>query len=357
MPKTSPRALALAIAAALAGAGLAGAATTVKSSERAATGTPLVYSTGRQCKSEDPSICDGRKFNHAIYAIARIGLPPTKLTSGLDSDSYPALSPDGRQIAFQRYTNKYAVPQIWVMNADGSGQKQLTRGGSADYPQWSPDGKKILFQGFRGSSSNEFWVINANGSGRVRLTHSPHHVDVAGASWSRTGKLIVFARNSLDVPSASGGIYVVGVDGTGLKQLTSAPNSGAVELKSPAWSPDGRKIAYVRNGHTVDVWTTNPNGTRPRRLAGSVYGPPAWSPDSTRIAFTYFSRVTVINADGTGRRTRSGKQVSLDLAWSPDGSQVAFGVGTQVAVMSTTGGRIEHITSKKTGFNIDGLDW
>jgi Tol biopolymer transport system component len=317
----------------------------------------LVYSTGRQCDSEDVSVCDGRKFNDAIYAIAGIGHPPTKLTSGRASDSYPALSPDGRQIAFQRYTNKNAVPQIWVMNANGSGQKQLTRGGAAEHPQWSPDGKKILFQGFLGDSSDEFWVINANGSGRVRLTYSPHHVDVSGASWSPSGQLIVFARDPIDVPSTSGGIYVVSVDGTGLKRLRPAPNRGAVELESPAWSPDGSKIAYMQNGPAVAIWTMSADGSEPQRVAGPAYGPPAWSPDSTRIAFTYFSRVSVVNADGTTDRTASDTYIGRDLAWSPTGSQVAFAAGAGVAVMSATGGGIKHVTSQTTGFGIDGLDW
>jgi Tol biopolymer transport system component len=336
--------------------GLAGAANPAAAT-RAATGARLVYSTGRKCQSQDPSVCDRRRFNDAIYAIARIGSSPTKLTSGLDSDSHPALSPNGRRIAFQRYTNTNALPQIWVMNANGSGQRQLTRGGSAEQPQWSPNGDKILFQGFRGSSSTELWVINADGSGRVRLTNSPHHVDVAGASWSPSGKVIAFARDSIDVPSDSGGIYVVKADGTGLKQLTPAPNRGAVELRSPAWSPDGRKIAYVRSGNAVEIWTMNSNGMNPRKLAGPDYGPPAWCPDSTSIAFRYFGSVTVIRADGTGRRTTRGTQIGLDLAWSPGGSRVAFDIDSQVAVMGAPGGRIKKITSKKTGFGIDGLDW
>jgi len=340
----------------LAVAGLAVAATP-KSAAATATAAPIVYSAGRQCNSQDISVCERRRFNDAIYAIAQVGSAPTKLTSGLESDSYPALSPDGRHIAFQRYTDAYAVPQIWVMNSDGSGQRQLTRGGSAEYPRWSPDGTKILFQGQLGNSSDELWVINANGRGRIRLTHSPHHVDVQGGSWSPSGNEIVFARSPISLPSTAGGIYVVGADGRGLKQLRPAPNHGAIELQSPTWSPDGSKIAYVRNGPSIEIRTMNADGTKPQRLAGPVYGPPAWSPNSIQIAFTYYTGVTVINAGGTRLHRTNAKQVGPDLAWSPDGSQIAFAAGARVAVMSATGGRIRHITVRKTGFGIDGLDW
>lgn len=92
------------------------------------------------------------------------------LTTG--KDDHPAWSPDGSRIAFTRDVGNYRR-QIFVMNADGSGQRRVTTNILEDeYPTWSPDGRRIAFH--RGDDQGrEVWVMNADGSGQRRLTGGP----------------------------------------------------------------------------------------------------------------------------------------------------------------------------------------
>jgi Tol biopolymer transport system component len=106
--------------------------------------------------------------------------------------SAPAWSPDGRKLAFvsDRDGRPFSVhaPEIHVVNADGSGQRNLTRNPAHDSdPVWSPDGRKLAFV-----RNHDVYVMNADGSGQQNLTRNPAH-DLAPA-WSPDGQRIVFER-------------------------------------------------------------------------------------------------------------------------------------------------------------------
>ena len=113
------------------------------------------------------------------------------------------------------------------MNADGSGQRRLTRNARARHgaPAWSPDGRKIAFGRDRDGSNDEIYVINADGSGQRRLTQSGRQ-----PLWSPDGQKIAFTskRNGND------DIYVMNPDGSGQRNLTRNP---ARVDDSLAWSP------------------------------------------------------------------------------------------------------------------------
>ena len=103
----------------------------------------------------------------------------------------PAWSPDGRRIAFeraprQRYSYKpgSAGYEVYVMNADGSGEQRLTRGGS--HPRWSPDGRKIAYLSKRGGN-RDIWIINADGSRQRNLTRAAGRPE-SGPVWSPAQK-------------------------------------------------------------------------------------------------------------------------------------------------------------------------
>ncbi len=218
---------------------------------------------------------------------------------------------------------------LWVMNADGSERRQLTRSGrGVDYsPTWSPDGKRIAFRTTRGRSPvgvdpSNIFVINADGSGERQLTPLARDPRGSGGlfpAWSPKGDVIAFSNGF--------GISLIRPDGTHMKRL-------GVTGECPTWSPDGAKIMFCSNsanrgqgGDNWDVWVMNADGSDVRSLTkrpGQDY-PGAWSPDGKRIAF--FSRRAspggdsfVMNADGSGvRRITYSDGAEAVNAWLPDG--------------------------------------
>jgi Tol biopolymer transport system component len=242
----------------------------------------------------------------------------------------PAWSPDGQMIAFSG-----GDAQIYVVNADGTGLRLLTRISdnshnlqSVEGPAWSPDGRRIAFDVYKETNNldqpqwNQIYVINIDGSGLRRLRSVWQDTDPA---WSPDGRKIAFSSYT-GSPSQ---IYVMNVDGSGRRLLTKG---GFQTDFSPAWSPDGTKIAYECD-QQICVMNVDGSGLQtltPRHLMALE---PAWSPDGKKIAFAstsprFIGALYVMNADGSGRRqlTRTALQVR-GPAWSPDGTQIVFSSG------------------------------
>ncbi len=134
-------------------------------------------------------------------------------------------------------------------------------------------------------------------------------------------------------------------DGSGVRRLTHGASG------SPAWSPDGRRIAF--RGDKSDIYVVDVDGSGQRRLAQSA-GDPVWSPDGRRIAFERrFARgaeIHVMNADGSGQR-RLTRSAGLGVDWSPDGRKIAFvsdrdGGRGQIFVMNADGSGQRRLTQR-----------
>jgi TolB protein len=251
-----------------------------------------------------------------------------------------AWSPDGR-IAIVSNSG------IYVFNADGSGERRLTSGGT---PAWSPDGREIAFVR-ETDGVHVAYVVNADGSDERRLTS----IAADSLSWSPDGSQIVFTHGTRN----SSEIYVVNADGGGQRRLTRITESNFVPFLSPAWSPDGKRIALVRSGQ---VWVMNAAGSGQRRLTleGGPNFNPSWSPDGRRIVFERGGRrqrtnyspgsagyeVYVMNADGSAqqRLTRGGS----GPRWSPDGRQIVYvskrGGERDIWIMNADGGGQRNLT-------------
>ena len=160
--------------------------------------------------------------------------------------------------------------------------------------------------------------MNADGSGERRLSSG------AAPSWSPDGRRIAFVRYG-GYGSTSSEILVVNADGSGERELT---RNAAASTFAPVWSPEGRRIAFVgeRDGNR-EVYVMNADGSGQRRLTRNPGRDiaPVWSPDGRRIAFESNWQVYVMNADGSGQRrlTRNGAR-NFAPAWSPDGQRIAF---------------------------------
>jgi Tol biopolymer transport system component len=159
-----------------------------------------------------------------------------------------------------------AINDIFKMNPDGTGVVKLTDSGSFNgNPGWSPDGRKIAFESDRADlpGRSEIHVMDANGSNVRRLTTLPADAMLDTAPrFSPDGRRLVFTRYITD-PGRSA-LFTVGVDGSGLKQLTPWGNGAA----DADYSPDGKKLVFEAYpnaqcfGEIYTVDSATPTGSR-----------------------------------------------------------------------------------------------
>jgi dipeptidyl aminopeptidase/acylaminoacyl peptidase len=267
-----------------------------------------------------------------------------------------AWSPDGREIAFAGL--RIPGGEIRVVRADGHGARTLIRSSTEAFffPSWSPDGRTIAFGKLLRDGHSEVHLINADGSGHRVLTR-----DGQDPVWLPGGRQIAFTR----IPAGTGRFfesYVINADGSGERNLT---REWGID-NGPSWSPDGRKIAFgsSRDGNP-EIYVMNANGTGARRLTRN---PAAdndswWSPDGRRIAFVResggSSAIYVMNADGSGQRRLTGN--GRHPHWSPDGRMIAFArrlsANWEIYVMDADGSRQRNLTRTPKGNEESHFAW
>jgi dipeptidyl aminopeptidase/acylaminoacyl peptidase len=211
--------------------------------------------------------------------------------------------------------------EIYVMNADGSNQMNLTNNPARDWhPVWSPDGTRIAFVSNR-DGNEEIYIINADGTGLANLTNSPTPDN--GPTWAPDGTRIAWASER-----GSWEIFAMNPDGSNIRQITS---DGMIKT-DPAWSPDGNLIAYwARVGGQTEIYTVNVNSGQASRLTqnGADDGWPKWSSDGLIMYDTRRDgnwEIYVMNADGSNQinLTRNGATDGRP-SWSDWEWRIVFG--------------------------------
>ena len=293
----------------------------------------------------------------AVGLIAFITTIALILTACGGGESEPAAAPTGR-IAFT--SDRKAIPRVYVMNADGSDQTNLTNdpaGGRE--PWWSQDGEHITFTSFR-DGLPDIYIMNANGSDVQRLTNSPA-VD-GGVRFSPDGSKIAFFTFQEQV---RGFLWVANAD---LSEPTAVlegvhPAGPGVECAGGfpgGWFPDGKRILF-RGSHggssALQICSTNVDGTdiqvifsEPNTL--SFY--PTLSPDAGEIAFVSDRdgdfEIYVMDADGGNlRRVTNDGGDDTNPTWSPDGQWIAFASDRdgdfEIYIVQPNGSGLRQLTS------------
>ena len=245
-----------------------------------------------------------RDGNDEIYLMYPDGTNLQRLTNTPDIQVWhPSWSPDGSRIVFQCYRYGGSGFNVCLINSDGSGYTEITDweqdGSGAQRHVWSPDGNQIAVSREMGSEPTAIWLMNADGSNQRQL------VEGRDPSWSPDGRSIAFQW------AADGGAYqqvwTVRTDGSNLQQLTNIDSF----VMYPAWSPDGRQIAFEVGMSYIAV--IGADGGAPRTVVNKRSWNLSWSPDGTQLVIAPVQEgIWVVNLDGSGLHqiAREGTQPS-----------------------------------------------
>lgn len=311
------------------------AALTVSACVNSASPTAAAPSTGSHSVRNGPiSFTRFDPRGSHLYTVAPSGGPEHRLSDDAGVQAHSAWSPSGTVVSYTQVNVDGS--SINTMNADGGNVTSVLTGNPwALVPSWSPDGMRLAFTS-NATGDYQVYTMGADGSDVTQVTHAPSGTTYVGPKYSPDGRQFAVALHRPQDPKDVQDLWVMGITGSNLKRLTNGMNNA----ESRTWSPDGKQIAFnavVRgigqifvinaDGTGLRQLTHNP-GTTPAFAPGGIFPTmrgdvtPAWSPDGTRIAYASdiggnFDIYTM-KPDGSDvvQVTRTPQQ-ELSVGWSP----------------------------------------
>ena len=245
----------------------------------------------------------------------------------------PAISPDGSQVAFTYSGGPH--PGIYIALIGGEKPLQLTQSDADDYPTWSPDGRQIAFERFRDSDDQKsLYVIPALGGSErhVYTTSYPKWGGCNKMDWSPDGKSLIFSESVDD--GAKARLSLLSLADLTARPLTS-PHNQQFDCE-PAFSPDGATVAFARHmgPFPSDLFVMQVAGGQPLRLTtGNSGEEPAWTQDGSEIVFASpakgFWSLWRMSASGGMPQRIAGPGDAYEPSISRRGNQLAFQVSKQ----------------------------
>lgn len=260
-----------------------------------------------------------------IYTVPITGGPATRIAQGMAWEVHPRFSPDGKRIAFT--SDRGGGNNIWIMNADGSDKRQLTKESFRllNQPTWSPDGRFIAakkhFTTQRSLGTGEIWMYHVSGGGGVQVVErrsTQLQKELGEPIFAPGGEAIYYTRNTTPgntfvyAQDSNAGIFAIERHDLDTGEVTRAVGGygGAVR---PAPSPDGREIAFVRRDKDVSqLWVKDIASGAERMIYGAldldvqetwavtgVYPNMDWTPDSGSIVFWAGGKLNRVDRDGS----------------------------------------------------------
>ena len=337
-----------------------------------------------------------------IYTMPIEGGTPTRIAEGLAWEVQPRFSPDGTRIAFT--SDRGGGDNIWIMNADGSDKRQLTK---EDFrlmhqPTWSPDGQFIAakkhFTTGRSLGTGEIWLYHVSGGSGVALVERPnqqHQKELGEPIYAPDGGAIYYTRNVTPGPifeyAQDSNTNLFNIERYDLErgEVTTAV-SGLGGAVRPTPSPDGRMIAFVRrentrsklyvkdleSGETRKIFDNLDQDVQETWAVTGVYPNMDWTPDSGSIVFWAGGKIRRVDANGGNARvipftiddTRgiadaphpaipvARDSVEATMARfaevSPDGRTVVFESLGKLYTMPAGGGTMRRLTGAQEGMEL-----
>lgn len=257
--------------------------------------------------------------------------PLTFPPAGTLGDTSPAISPDGKTLAFLRAKNPRTVDACFMPFSGGKLRCWPVQGGWTEGLAWTAGGDGIIVSAIR-SRRHRLWRYHANGGAPTAVTSDEEEAGLPAVS--RQGNQLAYVLSGRNV-----NLWQLNIDPSPVPTVPNPEDAKAIATSSrfqsdPAFSPDGRKIAFLSDrSSSREIWVTDietQTSTQLTHFKGPPTGSPSWSPDGLEIAFDLErganSDIYAISADGgVARRITAAPGENVAPSWSRDGKFIYFG--------------------------------